>query len=91
MKGCIGFISAISHEFCESCNRIRLTSNGFLKLCLHYNKGVDLKAPIRNGISDEDLKTLIHDTIWNKPLSHKFGHANGEQDIEVKNMVQIGG
>ena len=91
MKGCIGFISAISHEFCESCNRIRLTSNGFLKLCLHYNKGIDLKAPIRSGISDEDLKVLIHDTIWNKPLSHKFGHTNGEKDIEVKNMVQIGG
>ena len=63
MKGCIGFISAISHEFCESCNRIRLTSSGFLKLCLHYNKGIDLKGPIRNGISDEDLKKLIHDTI----------------------------
>lgn len=91
LKGCIGFISAISHEFCESCNRIRLTSSGFLKLCLHYNKGIDLKEPIRNGISDEDLKTLIHDTIWNKPLRHKFGHAEGEQDIEVKNMVQIGG
>ena len=91
MKGCIGFISAISHEFCESCNRIRLTSNGFLKLCLHYNKGIDLKEPIRSGISDEDLKVLIHDTIWNKPLSHKFGHTNGEKDIEVKNMVQIGG
>lgn len=91
MKGCIGFISAISHEFCESCNRIRLTSSGFLKLCLHYNKGIDLKGPIRNGISDDDLKVLIHDTIWNKPLSHKFGHANGEQDIELKNMVQIGG
>ena len=90
-KGCIGFISAISHEFCETCNRVRLTSNGFLKLCLHYNKGIDLKAPIRSGISDEDLKVLIHDTIWNKPLSHKFGHTNGEKDIEVKNMVQIGG
>ena len=91
MKGCIGFISAISHEFCESCNRIRLTSSGFLKLCLHYNKGIDLKGPIRNGISDEDLKKLIHNTIWNKPISHKFDHANGEQDIELKNMVQIGG
>ena len=90
-KGCIGFISAISHEFCESCNRIRLTSSGFLKLCLHYNKGIDLKEPIRNGISDEDLKKLIHDTIWNKPISHKFGHASEEQDIELKNMVQIGG
>ena len=91
MKGCIGFISAISHEFCESCNRIRLTSSGFLKLCLHYNKGIELKEPIRNGISDEDLKKLIHDTIWNKPISHNFGHASEEQVIELKKMVQIGG
>ena len=59
--------------------------------CLHYNKGIDLKEPIRNGISDEDLKKLIYDTIWNKPISHKFGHASEEQDIELKNMVQIGG
>ena len=44
-----------------------------------------------NAGGDEDLKVLIHDTIWNKPLSHKFGHTNGEKDIEVKNMVQIGG
>ena len=43
------------------------------------------------GISDEDLKKLIHNTIWNKPISHKFGHDNEEQDIELKNMVQIGG
>lgn len=91
MKGYIGFISAISHEFCESCNRIRLTSSGFLKLCLHYNKGIDLKEPMRNGINDEELKTLIHDTIWNKPLSHKFGQISQEEDIELKNMVQIGG
>ena len=57
----------------------------------YQHKGIDLKGPIRNGISDEDLKKLIHDTIWNKPISHKFGHANEEQDIELKNMVQIGG
>ena len=42
-------------------------------------------------VSDENLKKLIHDTIWNKPISHKFGHASEEQDIELKNMVQIGG
>ena len=62
-KGCIGFISAISHEFCETCNRVRLTSNGFLKLCLHYNKGIDLKEPLRSNISDEDLTNMIHDAI----------------------------
>lgn len=91
LKGCIGFISAISHEFCESCNRIRLTSSGFLKLCLHYNKGIDLKEPMRNGIDDEDLKVLIYNAILNKPKQHQFKHSEGEQDVELKNMVQIGG
>lgn len=91
MKGCIGFISAISHEFCESCNRIRLTSNGFLKLCLHYNKGIDLKEPLRSNISDEDLTNMIHDAIKNKPLGHNFYHDSDMNNIESKNMVQIGG
>ena len=90
-KGCIGFISAISHEFCETCNRVRLTSNGFLKLCLHYNKGIDLKEPLRSNISDEDLTNMIHDAIKNKPLGHNFYHDSDMNNIESKNMVQIGG
>ena len=90
-KGCIGFISAISHEFCETCNRVRLTSNGFLKLCLHYNKGIDLKEPLRSNISDEDLKNMIYDAIKNKPLGHNFYHDSDMNNIESKNMVQIGG
>ncbi|MEG1409988.1 MAG: GTP 3',8-cyclase MoaA [Terrisporobacter sp.] len=90
-KGCIGFISAISNEFCETCNRVRLTSSGFLKLCLHYNKGIDLKEPMRSGISDYDLKDIIYHAIENKPLGHKFYNIDSEKDVEIKNMVQIGG
>jgi Molybdenum cofactor biosynthesis enzyme len=90
-KGYIGLISAISHEFCETCNRIRLTSDGFLKLCLHYNKGVDLKQPIRNNITDEELKNIICEAVKNKPLSHNFYNENDMKNIEYKNMVQIGG
>lgn len=90
-KGYIGFISAISHEFCETCNRVRLTSNGFLKLCLHYNKGIDLKEPIRSNITDEELKNLIFVSIRNKPLGHNFYYDNDINDIEKKTMVQIGG
>src|SRR5699024_9485403 len=55
----IGFISPISNCFCEDCNRIRLTSTGFLKKCLHYNYGIDLKKHIRSNISNKDLKELI--------------------------------
>lgn len=90
-KGCIGLISAITNEFCETCNRVRLTSNGFLKLCLHYNKGIDLKVPMRNGISDRQLRDMIYHAIRNKPLGHNFFHEDSLKDLEIKNMVQIGG
>ncbi|MGN1033538.1 MAG: GTP 3',8-cyclase MoaA [Intestinibacter sp.] len=89
-KGYIGFISAISNEFCEECNRVRLTSNGFLKLCLHYNKGIDLKDPLRNGISDDELQDKIYKAIYNKPIHHEF-YKYDSVDVEEKNMVEIGG
>lgn len=90
-KGCIGLISSISNEFCETCNRVRLTSNGFLKLCLHYNKGIDLKEPIRSDITDKELENMIYHAIRNKPLGHNFYHDSNIENVENKNMVQIGG
>lgn len=90
-KGHIGLISAISNEFCETCNRVRLTANGFLKLCLHYNKGINLKDPIRNDITDKELENMIYHAIRNKPLGHNFYHERHIENIENKNMVQIGG
>lgn len=90
-KGYIGLISAISNEFCETCNRVRITANGFLKLCLHYNKGIDLKGPIRNNITDKELENMIYYAILNKPLGHNFYHDINLENIESKNMVQIGG
>jgi len=89
-KGSIGFISPISNEFCEKCNRIRLTADGNLKLCLHYNNGVALKPFLRSGISREQLKKVIENAIYNKPIHHCFNNSNHE-NIELKNMVQIGG
>ena len=90
-EGCIGLISAISNEFCETCNRVRLTANGFLKLCLHYNKGIDLKEPIRSDITDKELENMIYHAIRNKPLGHNFYHDSNIENVENKNMVQIGG
>lgn len=89
-KGSVGFISAISNEFCGTCNRIRLTADGNLKLCLHYDKGVALKPLIRSGISKERLKRVIENAIYNKPSHHGFNSSSTE-NIEFKNMVQIGG
>ncbi|MBE6054859.1 MAG: GTP 3',8-cyclase MoaA [Clostridium sartagoforme] len=88
-KGKIGFISAISNCFCEDCNRIRLTSEGFLKQCLHYNYGVDLKKMLRNGVSEEEVLKVIENNIYNKPEKHLF--MTKSEDKEKKFMNQIGG
>lgn len=86
-RGKIGFISAMSHDFCDTCNRIRLTADGYLKTCLFYQKGVDLKTLMENGASDEDLTKIIKETIYDKPRGHKFH----DETPEVRKMSQIGG
>lgn len=88
-QGKIGFINAVSHEFCGTCNRVRLTANGFLKLCLNHNTGISLKEPLRAGADNEELIGLMDTAIRNKPLRHDFGREN--TDTETKAMSQIGG
>jgi cyclic pyranopterin phosphate synthase len=93
-KGRVGFISPISHRFCSECNRIRLTADGNLKLCLHYNKGIDLKRLVRNGSSDEMIASEIIEAVKLKPKRHEFdnlGQAQNDKEYEDKKMVQIGG
>lgn len=89
-KGKIGFISAVSECFCEGCNRIRLTSDGFLKLCLHSKKGVDLRGLMRSGADDRTLTKVITEAIDGKPERHHFNDGMNEQ-VEDKMMSQIGG
>ena len=88
--GKIGFISAVSECFCDDCNRIRLTASGYLKLCLHSTKGLELKSLLREGISQEALTEIISEAILNKPEKHHFGE-DFISDIEDKMMSQIGG
>ncbi|SHK19117.1 GTP 3',8-cyclase MoaA [Tepidibacter formicigenes] len=83
-KGKVGFINPISCKFCDNCNRVRLTCDGKLKLCLHSNEEIDLKTPLRNG---EDLKEIIINSINKKPKSH---HLEDGEYIK-RNMVAIGG
>ena len=76
--GRIGFIAALSERFCDSCNRVRLTSTGFLKTCLCHEAGADLKAPMRGGASDMELRAIILKAIADKPAGHAFSFtANG--------------
>lgn len=94
--GRIGFISPISHKFCNECNRIRLTCEGRLKLCLHYDRGLELKPLLRGGVSDEKIKEQILAALQEKPAEHHFraetsDGAETNEDEEQRKMVQIGG
>ena len=91
-QGSIGFITPMSHKFCKTCNRIRLTSQGILKYCLCYEEGIDLKDLIRNGITDEKLKDIINENIQKKPFAHTFKEKQqGSLQKERANMFSIGG
>lgn len=87
--GRIGFIDAVSHRFCESCNRVRLTSTGRLKPCLCYGDTTDLRALLRGGCGDGELEEALREGIFGKPAAHSFD-APGEI-TERHIMSQIGG
>jgi len=89
-KGTIGFISAMSHKFCESCNRVRLTAQGYLKSCLQYDMGADLKKLLRGGASEEELRRAVAEAILQKPAGHTF-YEKGIPCEERHLMAQIGG
>ena len=87
--GSVGFISPISHHFCDRCNRLRLTSEGRLRSCLLSDQETDLKERLRNGATDEEIKELIIAAILNKPRGHTIstegaGNCHGQ-------MSRIGG
>lgn len=88
--GKIGFISALSHKFCSTCNRVRLTADGYLKTCLQYDTGVDLKKLLRSGASEEEIKKMIVQAIMEKPAGHAFGEKQIQQE-ENRCMSEIGG
>ncbi len=93
-EGKIGFISAISHKFCEQCNRVRVTAGGYLKTCLQYEVGEDLFPLLREGGTDEELEMLIRKAISKKPKAHEFlgeEMQKGHGEKEHKSMSQIGG
>ena len=90
-KGKIGFISAVSHKFCSTCNRVRMTSDGYLKTCLQYETGVDLKPLLRGDVSEAELWEVMSEAIRQKPKAHHFEEMNRRVDDELRGMSQIGG
>lgn len=90
-KGKIGFISAISHKFCDKCNRVRLTADGYLKTCLQFEAGVNLMPYLREGKTDAELMEALSYGISQKPKAHQFDQKENFEKREYRNMSQIGG
>ncbi len=87
-KGELGFISSITLPFCSECTRARLTADGVLRMCLLREKEIDLLTPLRSGASEDDLRQLILDGVWEKP----WGHGLDQGIIPLNRVMnQIGG
>jgi cyclic pyranopterin phosphate synthase len=84
-RGTVGFISPISHLFCNDCNRVRVTSDGKLRPCLGDNTEVDLRGALGKG--DEELLRVIRETVYHKPEGHHFN----EGFVSKRRMFRIGG
>jgi cyclic pyranopterin phosphate synthase len=86
--GTIGFITPLSESFCFRCNRLRLTADGRLRPCLLSDEELDLRGPLRRGISSEGLCHLIRQAVAAKPLRHQLAEGIAP---ERQTMAQIGG
>jgi len=90
--GTIGFINPVSHGFCETCNRLRLSSEGRLKPCLSADLALDLKTLLRSGAPDADLIKEINAAVAQKPQFHTFSQIYGaEEEEHPDGMSVIGG
>lgn len=85
----IGFISPHSHNFCDNCNRVRLSAKGELFLCLGHEDKIDLLTPLRQSESDENIKAIILDSMQKKPKSHLFDLKKKENIVRF--MSHTGG
>ncbi len=88
----IGFITPLSHNFCESCNRVRLTCTGELYMCLGQEDMADLRAPLRASADNALLEDAIHKAISRKPKGHDFDYSRQTADGQVsRHMSHTGG
>jgi len=87
--GEIGFVNPVSEPFCSTCDRIRLTADGKLRTCLFSRREWDVKRPLRDGASDDELETLLRWAVRHKELKH---HINEPGFVRAsRSMSQIGG
>ena len=84
----IGFISPVTHNFCESCNRVRVTVEGRLLLCLGNEHSIDLREILRDRSQNfDDLKQAIVNSMNIKPERHYFYHKDHQQPVRLMNMT----
>jgi GTP 3',8-cyclase len=89
-QGRIGFIAALSHHFCKTCNRLRLTADGKLRACLFAEEEIDIRGPLRQGASSEELQQIIRSAVATKPKGHTLNEADAKP-ITGRLMQAIGG
>jgi cyclic pyranopterin phosphate synthase len=87
----IGFITPLTHNFCESCNRVRLTCTGTLYMCLGQDDSADLRAVLRSGADDASLDQAIRAAIARKPKGHDFMIDRGERRPAVARHMSVTG
>ena len=85
----VGIIASVSAPFCAACDRVRLTADGQVRNCLFARGEVDLRGPLRDGASDEDLAALIQGEMWRKARGHGIGDPDFHQPDRP--MSAIGG
>ncbi|MSO76031.1 MAG: GTP 3',8-cyclase MoaA [Alphaproteobacteria bacterium] len=87
----LGFITPLTHNFCESCNRVRLTCTGTLYMCLGQNDAADLRSPVRQSPTDAPLEAAIHAAIARKPKGHDFIIDRRRPAISVPRHMSVTG
>jgi GTP 3',8-cyclase len=87
--GAIGVISPLSHDYCERCNRVRLTADGRLRLCLFGDQALDLRTPLRGGATVDELATLLRGAMLIKPERHHL--RLGDSASRMRAFSEIGG
>lgn len=87
----LGFITPLTHNFCESCNRVRLTCTGTLYMCLGQDDAADLRAPLRASEDDQLLEAAIDEAIGRKPKGHDFEISRREAKPAVKRHMSVTG
>ncbi|MGM0575478.1 MAG: GTP 3',8-cyclase MoaA [Myxococcota bacterium] len=87
---CVGFISALSHNFCSTCNRVRMTATGTLQECLAFPGALSLRDALRGGASDDEIVALVEEALWSKGPGHRFDVEGGGQRV-YQSMNVTGG